>query len=1124
MSDSISNVVLNFKSSGAANFNRTIKDINTIMNTAAKEYRANIAAMKDNGTAAEQLAAKQKKLTTQLEGAAERTKLLKEQYEKMAKSSDVDTAALEKQRGKVADAERAESSLRAQLDKVNSQLTEQGKASLAAKEKLGTLETEAGNLESKEKALTASYARQEAELGKDATNAEKNALAKRKLTEQTALTAKQVDNLEQQLKQTEAAYGANSREANEMRAKLDNAKASEAKLRNELASTNEAIRKQGGLSTETAAKLEKIGNTGTKVSSVGKKMTTGLTVPIVGLGAAAVKTGGDFEAQMNRVGSIAGASKSELKQLSDQAVDLGAKTVFNAKQSAEGMENLASAGFNAKEVMKAMPGVLNLAAVSGGDVGRASEVAASSLRGFGLQANQSGHVANVFAEAAAKTNAEVSDMGEAMKYIAPVSKAMGVSLEESAAAIGIMSDAGVKGSQAGTTLRSSMSRLADPTKSMKQVMDDLNLSFFDSQGKMKPLGDIIAMLKDRFKGLTKEQQTQAMSILFGKESLSGMMALVNAGPKKMNSLTNSFKNSGGSAKKMADQMNKGPKAAIDQMLGSLESAAIKITQVLAPAIEAMADGIGKMVDKFTNLSPTTQKIILVIAGILAALGPVVLIVGKLLVAIGKFPETLALAKAGFAALGGVTALPWIAGIAAVIALVVAIVTHWKQIKEVTTQVWTAIANFFKGLWSGIKQTFTTVIGAISSFVKSAWTAIASVTSTIFNGIKSVVTTVFHAIQVVIMTVVAVIKGIITAGWAVILTITRTVWAAIKAVVLTVWDGIKAPVTAAVTAIHNAVSKGWNAIKSVTTTVFTAVKKVVTTIWNSIKGAINAVLAPIKKAVQAAWNNIKTVTSTIFNAVKSVVSSVWNKIKGVFTTVLTAIKGVVKAAWNWIKSTTSSIFNSVKSVVSSVWNAIKSVISKVINAIKSAVKAGWNAVKSVTSSIFNAVKSIVGKVWNGIKNAITTPIKAAADTVSGILNKIKGWFSNLHLKLPHFEMPPMPHFKISGSFSLNPPKVPSFGVDWYAKGGIFTQPTIFGAAGGKLMGGGEAGAEAALPLNAETLGGIGKGIAAAMGGNANQPIVLNIDGRQFAEINGPYMSDYLKQQDVTRGFSRGRRSY
>lgn len=1124
MSDAVSNVVMNFKSNGAANFNRTIKDINTIMNTAAKEYRAQVAAMNENGTSADQLAAKQQKLATQLEAAAERTKLLKEQYEKMAKSSDVSTAALEKQKGKIADAERAESSLRSQLDKVNGQLTEQGKAALVAKEKLSGLQREAGDLNAKEKALTASYTRQESELGKDATNAEKNALAKRKLTEQTALTAKQVDNLEEQLKQTEAAYGANSREADEMRAKLDNAKASEANLKNELSSTNEAIRKQGGLSTQTAAKLEKIGSSGSKVSSVGKKLTTGLTIPLVGVGAAAVKTGGDFEQQMNRVGSISGATSGELKQLSDQAVDLGAKTVFNAKQSAEGMENLASAGFSAKEVMGAMPGVLNLAAVSGGDVGQASENAASALRGFGLEASQSGHVANVFAEAAAKTNAEVGDMGEAMKYVAPVSKAMGVSLEESAAAIGIMSDAGVKGSQAGTTLRSSMSRLADPTKSMKQVMDDLNLSFFDSQGKMKPLGDIIAMLKDRFKGLTKEQQTQAMSILFGKESLSGMMALVNAGPKKMNSLTNSFKNSGGSAKKMADQMNKGPKAAIDQMLGSLESAAIKITQVLAPAIKAVADSIGGFVDKFTNLSPMTQKFVLILAGVLAAVGPITLGVGKLMIALGKLPATLAAVKAGFSVLAPIMMNPWVLVIAAVVALVIAITTHWNQIKSITVKVWNSIGSFFTGLWTGITHTFNSAVSGISSFIHKAWTAIASVTSTVFGGIQKAVTVAFNAIQVVVMTVIAVVKGIIIGAWSIILAATRTTWALIKAVIVTVWDAIKAPVTAAVNAIKGVVTKGWTAIKTTTSKIFGEVAKVVSKVWKAIKKAIDDVLAPIKKGVKAAWDWIKSQTLSIFTAVKTTVSSVWKKIKSVIDSVLSAIKNAVKAAWTWIKDKTLSIFNAVKSVVSKVWNGIKSTITKVLSSIKDAVKTAWNWIKKTTSDVFGAVKNTAGSVWGKIRDAMTRPIKSAATTISNVLTKIKNWFSNLHLKIPHFEMPPMPHFKINGSFSLNPPKVPSFGVDWFAKGGIFTQPTIFGAAGGKLMGAGDAGSEAALPLNAETLGGIGKGIAAAMGGNSTQPIVLNIDGRTFAEISGPYVSDYLKQQDATAGFSKGRRSF
>lgn len=1136
MSDALSNVVLKFKTDGAVAFNKTVKDINTIMNTAAKEYRAQVAAMNENSTAADKLAATQKKLATQLDAASERTKILKEEYQKMAQSSDTSTAALEKQKGKIADAERAESSLRSQLDKVNGQLTAQGKASLAAKEKLAGLENQSSQLESKEKALTASYNRQEAELGKDATTAEKNALAKQKLTEQTALTAKQVDNLEKQLKETEAAYGENSREANEMRAKLDDAKTAEANLKTELNQTNEAIRKQGGLSVEAASKLEKIGSTGQKVSSVGKTMTMGLTVPIAAVGTAAVKTGGEFQSQMNRVGSISGATSGELKQLSDQAVDLGAKTVFNAKQSAEGMENLASAGFSAKEVMGAMPGVLNLAAVSGGDVGKASEYAASALRGFGLDANQSGHVANVFAQAAAKTNAEVGDMGEAMKYVAPVAKAMGISIEESAAAVGIMSDAGVKGSQAGTTLRSSMARLADPTKKMQGVMDELNLSFFDSQGKMKPLASIVGMLKDRFKGLTKEQQSQAMSTLFGKESLSGMMALVNAGPDKMDKLTNSFKNSDGAAKKMADTMNKGSKASIDQMMGSLESAAIKIEEALAPAIKGVADSIGSLVDKFTNLSPATQKVILVLVGIVAAMGPIILTIGKLMTAIGQIPLALAGVKT---VLGGMKVLltnPWVLAIAAVVALVVAIVTHWKEIKEVTAAVWNGIKSFLSGVWSGIASTaktvwdgitgvFTTVMGKIKSIVEGVWNGLKTATTVTFNVIKTIITTIFNAISVVIQTVMAVIKGIFTVGWTAIRTVTSVAWAGIKAVILTIWDGVKKPVLAVVNAIKSGVTAGWNAIKSVTSTVFNAVKGVATTTWNAIKKAITAVLNPIKNAVKTAWNAIKSTTSTIFNAVKGVVSSVWNAIKKAITTVLNAVKSAVKAAWTAVKSTTSSVFNAVKSVVSSVWNGIKTVITKVVNAIKSVVKSAWNGIKSTTSSVFNAIKSVASTVWNGIKNVMVRPVQAAANTIANIINKIKGWFGNLRLRIPHFEMPPMPHFKISGSFSLNPPKVPSFGVDWYAKGGIFTQPTIFGAAGGQLKGGGEAGPEAALPLNAETLGGIGKGIAAAMGNNGStQPIILNIDGRTFAEISGPYMSGYLKQQDATSGFSHGRRAF
>lgn len=184
---------------------------------------------------------------------------------------------------------------------------------------------------------------------------------------------------------------------------------------------------------------------GNMTKSIGAGMTKFVTVPLMGMAGLALKIGGDFEEQMSRVKAISGATGDAFEALREQAIDLGASTAFSAKEAADGMENLASAGFTATEIMEAMPGLLDLAAVSGGDVGMAAEYASSTLRGFNIAAEDAGHVADVFARAAADTNAEVVDMGYAMKYVAPVANAMGISLEETAAAIGIMSDAGIKG-------------------------------------------------------------------------------------------------------------------------------------------------------------------------------------------------------------------------------------------------------------------------------------------------------------------------------------------------------------------------------------------------------------------------------------------------------------------------------------------------------------------------------------------------------------------------------------------------------------------------------------------------------------------------------------------------------
>lgn len=242
--------------------------------------------------------------------------------------------------------------------------------------------------------------------------------------------------------------------------------------------------------------VERISNVAKKGLKVAAAAITGTATALAGVATAAAKTGADFESQMSRVKAISGATGEEFEKLKAQAIELGAETSFSASQAAEGMENLAAAGFTTAETMEAMPGLLDLAAASGEDLASSSDIAASALRGFGMEASEAGHVADVLAENANRTNSSVAETGEAMKYVAPLARSAGLSFEETAAAIGIMANAGIQGSQAGTTLRGAISRLSKPTDDMQNAMDDLGISFYDADGKMKSLSDQVGMLRN----------------------------------------------------------------------------------------------------------------------------------------------------------------------------------------------------------------------------------------------------------------------------------------------------------------------------------------------------------------------------------------------------------------------------------------------------------------------------------------------------------------------------------------------------------------------------------------------------------------------------------------------------
>ena len=734
-------------------------------------------------------------------------------------------------------------------------------------------------------------------------------------------------------------------------------------------------------------------------TSAGKTLTKAVTLPIVGIGVAAAKIGGDFESQMSRVKAISGATGSSFDELRQQAIDLGAKTAFSAKESAAGMENLASAGFDSKEIMKAMPGLLDLAAVSGGDVALASENAATALRGFNIDAGQSGHVADVFARAAADTNAEVGDMGEAMKYIAPVASSMGMSLEETAAAIGIMSDAGIKGSQAGTSLRGALSRLAKPTDEMQAKMDELGLSFYDSEGKMKPLKDQIGMLKDAFKGLTPEQQQNALVTLYGQESLSGMMALIDKGPDKLGKLTESLKNSDGAADKMAKTMQDNMNSSLEQMMGALESAAIVVQKVLAPAVRKVADAVSGLVDKFVSAPEPVQKMIVTIGLIVAAIGPLLVIFGQAVLVLQRVKVGFLALRSGLALIGsGFTAISLpvlgiIAAIAAVIAIGILVYKNWDKISKFGKEVWGNVKKFasdaaeaIKEKWGDITKWFSdtwnnlkngakglwdgTIQGAKDAVdsVKNAWNGIKEWFANLWKGTTSGLASAWDSVTTTLAPFVETIKTIFQP----ILDFFSGLWGQVQTIFGSAWEIIKTVVMGPVLLLIDLITGDFNQFK-----------EDFAMLWQTLATAIQTIVQTFVNIVVGFYKSFFQTVVNIWNAIVDGVKSLW----GAFTTwVVNMAKSIVDGivnGWNSFKQGTVDLWNATIQWVKDTWASFKQWVVDSANAIVNGVKQGWENLKQGTIDLWNGMINGLKGIWDGLKQS-----------VGDLIDNVKTTFNNL----------------------------------------------------------------------------------------------------------------------------------
>ena len=634
---------------------------------------------------------------------------------------------------------------------------------------------------------------------------------------------------------------------------------------------------------------QSIGNSAKKGMSIVTKAFAAGTAAISAGGLAVIKMGSDFEAQMSRVKAISGATQEDFQKLRDQALQLGADTSFSASQAAEGMENLAAAGFSVTETMEAMPGLLDLAAASGEDLSASSDIAASAIRGFGLEASDAAHVADVLAANANMTNSSVAQTGEALKYIAPVARAAGISLEETSAAIGLMANAGIQGSQAGTTLRGALSRLSKPTDDMCQVMDQLGLEFYDSEGKMKSLHDQIEMLQKATKGMTDEQRNNALVTLYGQESLSGMLALINEGPDSLDKLTKSFQECDGIAKETAATMQDNFQGAFEQMTGSLETLAIRLYDSVSEPLKNLANLGTDAINQLTEGLQTNGVLGMAMAG--------ANIVGSLISSfLTQAPLLLSQGMTMVAQLsqGLVTGIPNL--ISSALMMVQTFATNLaNQAPVIIQKGFEMLSNLVQGILNALPvmiQQLPQIITTFANIINDNFPTIlmkgAELLLQFIKGILSAIPTLIANIPQIIQ---AIISVILAYNWLNLG----------KQIIQFFGNGISKMVSFVSSKAGGIFNTVVNALKNLPQTLMNLAKNMISKFGKSITNATGTVKGAVKGVFNAIINGFKSLPSQMASIGTNLVKGLWNGIGNVKDWILGKIKGFGSSILNGIKS-------------------------------------------------------------------------------------------------------------------------------------------------------------------------------------------------------------------------------
>lgn len=1002
---------------------KALKGVNQESANATKELKQIDNALKFDTGNVTLLTQKQEVLQKQVGTTREKLETLRQaqsQVEEQFKKGDIGADQYRAFQREVEVTQNVLKGYEGKLASVNQALEGNGNATKNNQTQLKELQNEQKLLASESEKVVSSFKLQESQMGANASEADKLALAEKKIGAQSEIVARQIENLEKQLSLTKEQYGENSAEANKMEAELNQAKTAYANLGQEMEKLASSGKQAGDSLGETnnLLKAELLNQFSEKLSDISQKL--------VDFGKSALEAFRQVDEGMDIIVTKTGAGGEALQGMQNVANEIATSlpTDFSTVGNAVGEVNT-QFQLTGEALKGASEDIIKFSEINGSDVTNSTIQSKQALEAYGMTVDDLSKVLDSTTFVAQATGVSVDDLMKKATDGAPQIKLLGLSFEEAVTLVGQLEQHGVDSSAALSGLTKAAGVYAKQGKSMneglKQTIDSIKNS---------------------------KSETEALSIameIFGAKKAPQMVDAIKRGALSFEDLGKTAQESAGlvsnTYEATLDPIDKFQTAQNSVTLAMSEVGAA-IAEVLAPVFEMLGNIVKQVAEWFSGLPGPIKEFIVMIGGVVTAVGFLA-------------PIFLSLQAIFTTSIGAMitAALPIIGTAAAIAAAVAAVVVILKYLWETNE----GFRNAVTAVWEAISSVINTVVGEISNFIMS-------------------------------------IFGTVVTWWTENQELIRSITDA-------VWNGISAIISAVMTVIGPLIEGEWNNIQIITSTVWEVIKTVVETAINVVLGIIKAVMQILTGDWSGAWETIKSVGETIWNGIASVIGTIFNGIAQVLSNIWNTISTVASTVWNGIKSTLSGIFDGISSSVSSVFNGIRDTISNI-----------WNGIKSTASS-----------VWNGIKDTIGNAINGAKDLVGSAIEAIKGFF-NFEFRWPHI---PLPHFSISGS--LNPVDwlsngLPSIGVEWYAKGGILTKPTVFGSNGNSLMVGGEAGNEAVLPLNERTLGAIGRGIAQTMGGLSpvinvsisGNNISEEMDINRIADVVAQKIADELQRKTQLRG--------